>query len=121
MRKLSLIKNNDKALIMKLFNSKNEEINLSTFTFQEIRLKGKQYNSITSGDFVIDKLGVFYTDDAGDTWIKFQFLSEDFETLLLTEYICEIIIELLPGRFINAFIEKGSDHRFIIEIKDSFI
>lgn len=122
MRTITLLKNNDKALLMKLYNAKNEEIDLSTFSFQQVILRGRLYNSLSpNGDFPLEMVGELYTDEATETWIKFQFMSEQYEELELTQYICEVIIELLPERFINAFIEKGSDHRFIIDIKDTFI
>lgn len=122
MREIILLKNNDKALLLKLYDAKNEELDLSTFEFQSVVIKGREYNSVSKNEtFPLEMLGELYTDDNNETWIKFQFLTEDYGQLKLTSYICEIVIELLPNRFVNAFIEKGADHRFQLTIKDSYI
>lgn len=121
LKNFNFIKNNDKALILKLYDNNNNELDLSSFTYKSIKLIGKINNETQDTDIDLEKEGVLYTDDNGDKWIKFQFTLADYETILLDKYICEIIVEKETDRYFNAFIEGSKEHRFQITFKDSYI
>jgi len=115
--------NNYDKFLMKIYDGQNNEIDLLTFDFINISLKGKKLGETKNEDFDIDKSGTLYTDSNDENWIMFEFTVDDYETLLLGSYVCEIIIEQ-SGNVFKNLVEKTpntSNHRFILKITDTYV
>lgn len=121
MYRIDIIKNNDKAILMKLYDENSQEIDLGTFSFINIFLKGKKEDETNEEETPINLSGSVFTDENSEKWISFSLDSLFFSELDIDNYICEIIIEKEVGRFYNAFINGLKDHRFVLKIKDSYI
>jgi hypothetical protein len=114
---------NTENLLLELFDSKNTEIDLSSYDFESITLKGKKYGETKQDDFDLVKTGSIYTDTNGDVWVRFSFTSSDYETLEVGKYICEIILEKESGVYYNLVDKKNnnSEHRFTLNIYETYV
>jgi len=114
---------NHEKFLMKIYDGQNNEIDLLTFDYISIKLKGKKIGETKTNEFDIDKSGNLYIDGNGEKWILFEFTINDYDTLSLGSYVCELIIEQ-SGNVFKNLVEKTpntANHRFVLKITDTYV
>lgn len=114
---------NYEVFLMKLYDERNNEIDLTTYDFESITLKGKKSGNTKEEAFEFSKVGTLYTDSNSETWIKFVFEVSDYEDIPVGSYICEIIMEKTGNIFKNLVEKKpnSSIHRFTLDVVDTYV